>query len=150
MKIQTTTRKLEILIIESSGRAQKNQREHLFYDDVLVLIKDPLPEDIDIRFCLQKIEKIIPKHLVYGLDSIFIGVFPEFEERHINAFYKDGAIYVTNQQVNDEDFIDDVVHEISHLVEKTYGVQVYGDQKVVREFLGKKTKIVLPPQRRGF
>ena len=38
-------------------------------------------------------------------------------------FISDGAIYVTNEQDDDEDFIDDMIHEIAHLVENTYGAK---------------------------
>tara|TARA_R110002074_G_scaffold363826_1_gene537175 strand:+ start:412 stop:1128 length:717 start_codon:yes stop_codon:yes gene_type:complete len=141
MKIQKTRYSFEILIKESSERAQKKQKEYLLYDDIMVLIVNTMPEDIDIKYCLKKIRETIPFHFVYGLDSIFVGHFPEFDEKQINAFYKDGAIYVTNNQVNDDDFIDDIVHEMAHLVEKTYGAEIYGDQKVVREFLGKRQKL---------
>ena len=140
--MKTTTRyNLEVFIVENSIKAQKKQKEYLFYGDIIVLVKDPLPEDIDIPFCLQEIERIIPHHLVYGLDSVFIGQFDEFKQRQINAFYKDGAIYITNEQTNNDDFIDDLIHEIAHLTEKTYGADIYGDQKVIREFLGKRQKL---------
>ena len=150
MKIQTTISKLEILITESSKRAQKKQKEHTIYGDITVFIKDPLPDDINVVASLQKIENTVPHHLVYGLDTIFIGSFPEFKKRNINAFYKDGAIYVTNEQDDDEDFIDDIVHEISHLVENTYGAEIYGDQKVVREFLGKRQRLFYLLKSEGF
>jgi len=141
MKINITRRHLEVYITESAERAFNAHKEYSFFGDVLVMVKDPLPEEIDLVYCLQKIESMIPSHLVYGLDSVFIGQFPEFEERHINAFYRDGAIYITNHQDDDEDFIDDVVHEIAHLVEKNYGSLIYGDQKITREFLGKRQRL---------
>ena len=105
------------------------------------MVKDPLSEEIDLQYCLSKIAETIPKHLVYGLDSIIIGIFPEFEERQINAFYRDGAIYVSSIQDDNEDFVDDVVHEIAHLAEKTYGARIYEDQKITREFLGKRQRL---------
>ena len=141
MKINITRRHLEVYITESSTRALKAHKEYTIYGDVMVLVKDPLSEGIDLKYCLRKIEKIIPRHLTYGLDSIFIGTFPEFKKRDINAFYKDGAIYVSNEQDDEEDFIDDVVHEVAHLAENTYGALIYEDQKVMREFLGKRQRL---------
>ena len=141
MKINITRRHLEVYITESAERAFKAHKEHSFFGDVLVIVKDPLPEEIDLVYCLQKIESMIPNHLIYGLDTVFIGQYPEFNERHINAFYRDGAIYITNHQDDDEDFIDDVIHEVAHLVEKNYGSLIYGDQKITREFLGKRQRL---------
>jgi len=141
MKINITRRHLEVFITESSNRAQRTNREHTLYGDTLVLVKDPLPEEVDLASCLQEIEDTIPRHLAYGLDSIMIGEFPEFAERQINAFYRDGAIYVTSHQDSNDDFIDDIVHEIAHLAETNYGSLIYGDQKVAREFLGKRQKL---------
>ena len=141
MKINITRRHLEVYITESAQRAFSAHKEYSFFGDVLVIVKDPLPKEINLVQCLQKTEDMIPSHLIYGLDSLFIGQYPEFKERSINAFYRDGAIYVTNEQDDEEDFIDDVVHEIAHLVEKNYGSLIYEDQKITREFLGKRQRL---------
>ena len=141
MKINITRRHLEVFITESATRSQARKKEWRFYGNVNVFIKDPLPDYINLSLCLDRIERTIPSHLAYGLDGLFIGQFPEFEERHINAFYRDGAIYITNDQDDDEDFIDDVVHELAHLVENTYGAEIYEDQKISREFLGKRQRL---------
>ena len=150
MKINLTRRHLEVFIAESSTKSLANQKERTIYGDILVLVKDPLSEEIDLGYCLEQIEQAVPRVLVYGLDSIIIGSFPEFAERQINAFYRDGAIYVSNLQDDDDDFIDDVIHEIAHLVEKTYGALIYADQKVTREFLGKRQRLFYLLKAEGF
>jgi hypothetical protein len=150
MKINITRSHLEVYITESSTRALKAHKEYSIYGDVTVLMMDPLPPDINLAACLDRIEKMVPKHLVYGLDSIFIGEFPEFRQRKINAFYNDGAIYVTNDQDDEEDFIDDIVHEIAHLAEATYGSLIYSDQKIAREFLGKRQRLFYLLKAEGF
>tara|TARA_R100000664_G_C2745873_1_gene133632 strand:+ start:468 stop:1169 length:702 start_codon:yes stop_codon:yes gene_type:complete len=150
MKINITRRHLEVYITESAAHAVKSSKEHFLYGDVPVLVKDPLSEEVDLPYCLKQIEEAIPRHLIYGLDSIMIGVFPEFEKRNINAFYRDGGIYVSNIQDDEEDFIDDVIHEIAHLVEKTYGALIYEDQKITREFLGKRQRLFYLLKAEGF
>ena len=150
MKINITRRHLSVYIKESSTEALSQRKERYFYGDILVLLKDNVPHYIDLDGCLEKIEKVIPKHLVYGLDTIFIGEFPEFEEREINAFYRDGAIYVSNDLESDDDFIDDVIHEIAHLVEKNYGPIIYQDEKIAREFLGKRQRLFYILKQHGF
>ena len=115
-----------------------------------MLVKDPLSDNVDLEYSLEKIEQAIPRHLAYGLDSVIIGMFPEFEKRQINAFYRDGAIYVSSQQDDVEDFVDDVVHEIAHLAEKTYGAFLYEDQNITREFLGKRQRLYYMLRAEGY
>jgi len=150
MKINITRRHLEVYITESATRAARSNKEHILYGDVPVLVKDPLSEEVDLPYCLRQIEQTIPKHLIYGLDSIIIGAFPEFKKRSINAFYRDGAIYVSNVQDDEEDFIDDIIHEIAHLAEKNYGALIYEDQKITREFLGKRQRLFYLLKAEGF
>jgi hypothetical protein len=150
MKINITRQRLEVYIAESSHKAARSRKEYIIYGSILVLVKDPLSENVDLKYCLDTVQKIIPNHLVYGLDSIIIGSFPEFKERQINAFYRDGAIYVSNHQDDDEDLIDDIVHEIAHLCEKYYGALIYEDQKVTREFLGKRQRLFYILKSEGF
>ena len=90
---------------------------------------------------LKTVKKIVPEHLVYGLESIFIGQFEEIEAREMNAMYKDGTIYATNLQDDEDDLIDDIVHEIAHLVEDNLGHHIYDDRKVIDEFLGKRGRL---------
>jgi hypothetical protein len=150
MKINITRRHLEIFITESATSSQLARKEFVLYGDIPVLVKDPLSEDVDLNYCLRTIEEKVPKHLTYGLDSVFIGQFPEFKEQQINAFYRDGAIYITNHQDDDEDFIDDVVHELAHLTEKTYGSVIYEDQNIMREFLGKRQRLFYMLRSEGY
>ena len=117
-------------------------REYQIYGRVFVLVKDPLPESINLFSTLEKIEKSIPSHLLHDLDSIYIGQFDEFAERDINAFYRDGAIFATNDQVDDSDLMDDLVHEMAHSVESYYSAQIYGDGEIEQEFLGKRRRLL--------
>ena len=72
---------------------------------------------------------------------IIVGHFDEFEERDINAFYKDGALYVSNFQSNNDDLLDDLVHETAHSLEEAYGFEIYGDEKIKQEFLSKRINL---------
>ena len=150
MKVNITRQNLSIYINESSKNNLKQQKEFYLFGDILVLVKDQVPHFIDLGECLNIIEKVIPKHLVYGLDSIFIGDFPEFKKQQINAFYRDGAIYVSNDLETDEDFIDDVIHEIAHLIESNYGSLIYEDQEIAREFLGKRQRLFYLLREEGY
>ena len=129
-------------IKESSEKTQKGQKELTVFGDVNVFIKDPLPEDIDVRNVLTKLETLIPKYFASGLDLIIIGQNGEFEERDINAMYQDGAIYVTNLQMTEEDLLDDIVHELAHAVEENNGEFLYSDELIFKEFMGKRKRLL--------
>ena len=58
-----------------------------------------------------------------------------------NAMYMDGAIYLTNDQDDDKDMIDDIIHEIAHSVEELYGHHIYDDGAIQREFLAKRKRL---------
>jgi hypothetical protein len=123
------------------GKSNSPVGEYFLHRRILVFVKDRLPDDISIEACLRKIEKKIPEHLLHELDSIYIGQFKEFAERDINAFYRDGAIFVTNDQSDDSDLIDDIVHEIAHSVEEYHTSKIYGDALLEGEFLGKRQRL---------
>ena len=59
----------------------------------------------------------------------------------MNAIFADGALYITNEQDDEQDLLDDIVHEIAHAVEKEYNEFIYSDQKIEDEFILKRSKI---------
>ena len=115
--------------------------EKMLYNKIVVFLKDPLPENVDLNHVLSTVEKRIPEHLSYGIDMVYIGDFEEFKERDVNAVYKDGALYVTNEQSDEDDMIDDIVHEMSHACEESYYSLIYSDEKIQSEFAGKRKKL---------
>lgn len=123
------------------GAEKSPVSEYWLLDRIFVLVKDPLPENIDLPYILKVIAHKIPEHLTYEIDVIYIGEFIEFAEREINSFYKDGAIFVTNQQIDNDDLLDDIIHEIAHSLEALHGPIIYMDRKVEEEFLGKRRRL---------
>tara|TARA_R110002110_G_scaffold49539_3_gene147057 strand:- start:114 stop:812 length:699 start_codon:yes stop_codon:yes gene_type:complete len=144
----------------SNQKLLKEQKEFYLFNDIFVYVKDPLPENVNISTVLEKIEEKIPSHLLHEVESIFVGQFDDFIERGTNAFYKDGAIYITNDQSNEPDMTDDIVHEIAHAAEKTFSMYIYENGTVEEEFLGKRNRLYsilnahdmenLPPQKMFF
>jgi hypothetical protein len=107
-----------------------------------VFFKDQLEnKDIDVESVISTVESLIPKHLMTELEMIVVGWFEEFEERQINAFYKDAILHISNKQDDHEDMVDDIVHEIAHSVEEIYGYEIYGDRLVRNEFLQKRARL---------
>jgi len=104
-----------------------------------VYFKDPLLNDeIDIENVISKVEEKVPPHLLSEVEMMIIGWFEEFEERKLNAFYRDGTLYVSNAQDDDIDMYDDIVHEIAHSIEAPLGYVIYADAKIKNEFLRKR------------
>ncbi|HSG30961.1 MAG TPA: hypothetical protein VLB82_05390 [Thermodesulfobacteriota bacterium] len=104
-----------------------------------VFYKEPFyNENVDLEQVIANFESKVPSHLCTEVEMIIVGHFEEFDERSINAFYKDGAIYISNVQDNNEDILDDILHETSHSIESAYGMLIYGDEKIKNEFLRKR------------
>ena len=134
---------LQQYIKETSTKVIKEQKQFNVFGNVQVVIKDPLPESLDLAYVFDKIDSS-------NIDLIYIGEFSEFLERDVNAMYKHGALYITNAQDDEADMIDDIVHEIAHSVEEFAGQDIYGDKKVENEFIGKREKLFYILREEGF
>tara|TARA_R110000824_G_scaffold60749_3_gene162152 strand:+ start:530 stop:1234 length:705 start_codon:yes stop_codon:yes gene_type:complete len=128
-------------IQQSHAVATEQKKEYSLTEGVQIYLKDKIQNNIEISEVLYKLENAIPLQLFSEIDAIFVGMFEEFVNRDINALYKDGAIYVSNEQDNVQDMVDDIVHEIAHSLEIPYGGLIYGDSKLEQEFLAKRMKL---------
>jgi hypothetical protein len=131
------------MLINYIQKQQQRLMEQLnnFYtpNGIHVYVDSPINDKkIDLESVISKVESTIPSHLLEEVEMVIIGWFDEFEERKINAFYKDGTLHVSNIQDNDEDMLDDIIHEIAHSIEEPYGYEIYGDKKIEDEFLRKR------------
>lgn len=124
----------------------------IFYlnGDIPVWTEDELPSSVDLSAVLSKVERVIPSAFFRYIHAVRVGMFDEMVERQINALYKDGVLYVSNIQDNNQDMIDDIVHEISHAVEENNSVLIYGDGKIEQEFLGKRKRLFSLLTNNGF
>ncbi len=124
---------------ENQKKLQQKVTDFYTQDGLHVYFKDQLlNDDVDFEKVISKVESVVPKHLRNEVEMIIVGHFKEFEDNHFNAFYEDGTIHVTNNQQDNYDMIEDIVHEIAHATEAPYGYQIYGDGKVKDEFLRKR------------
>ena len=110
---------------------------------VNVFIKDKLPEEIDPDFVFNYISSRIPFRLIKNVDIIYVGQFPEMTDRDINAYFEDGAIYVTNDQEEEMDMIDDLIHELAHAVENNNDEFIYGSGLLQRELMAKRERLTV-------
>ncbi len=127
-------------ITESAKRGSK-LKDTYDMNGVHVFIKDKLPDSISPDFVFKYINARVPFHLTTGVDIIYIGQFPEMSERDIDAYYEDGAIYVTNNQDDEMDMIDDIIHELAHAVEVNNDERIYGTGFLQNEFIAKRKNL---------
>ncbi len=119
------------------------QRSGIYYlmGEIPVWSEDPLPEHINLRAVLDKMEQMLPSAYFTYVDAVKIGTFPEMINRELNAMYKDGVLYISNFQASEEDMYDDIIHEVAHAVEDSNRDLIYGDQRIMVEFLGKRKRL---------
>lgn len=125
-------------------------KEQVIYNRINVFQNEKLPNHIDLNLVLKKFQTCIPAHFLDNLDSIYIGNFDFLLDRDLNAVYKDGAIYVSPEQDNEEDMLDDLIHEVAHCVEESYGLDIYDDLKIENEFLKKRLALYNVLKSRGY
>ena len=135
-----TNQDLKEYVKNSKKQSDKSRREYTLYGHIYVYIQDFLPENIDIVSVLQTIENTIPPHLANEIDTIFIGEYQELKARAMTAMYESGAIYVSNEQDDEGDMVDDIIHELAHSLEYPYGWHIYSDNILEKEFLSKTTQ----------
>ena len=127
--------------IKGSIKRSRRMKDHFNLNGVAVIVKDALPSEIDLEFVLNYIAARVPFYLTQNVEMIYVGKFPEMEEREINAFFENDAIYVTNDQEEEMDMIEDIIHEISHAVEQYNQEFIYGSGKLQREFIAKRSRL---------
>tara|TARA_B100000131_G_scaffold323190_1_gene380383 strand:- start:3513 stop:4169 length:657 start_codon:yes stop_codon:yes gene_type:complete len=106
---------------------------------IQVYFKDQmLDERIDVEKIISSFERLLPSHLLEEVEMIIIGHFQEFEDHSFTAFYKDGALHISNVQIDSETMLNDMIHETAHACETAYGQEIYADSKIKDEFLRKR------------
>ena len=128
----------------------KDTTRHFKFGNIPVFQRDELPSDIDSQNVFKSIEKLIPRKFFHGLKGVQIGHHEIFDKRDANALYKDGIFYITHDQDNAADLIDDIVHEFAHHVEMLYPEEIYGDQKLKKEFRQKRAQLEFELRSEGY
>ena len=125
----------------SNKRFDNQRKEFVMSESVQVYVKDKISNGVEIKSVLDIINSYVPSHLLREVDTIYVGLFNDFEEKETSAAFKDGAIYVSSEQESEQDLVDDLVHEVAHSLEAPYGYLIYGDDKLKNEFLSKREKL---------
>ena len=126
--------------IEESYIRSRDIQDSYSLNGIPIYIKNKFVNNIDMDFVTRYINSRIPSFLMKGVDVIYVGQFEDLILRNANAIYQDGAIYMTNEQRDEMDVIDDIIHEFAHACEKEYTHTIYNGS-VEREFLGKRRRL---------
>jgi len=115
--------------------------EYYLYKSIPFRINEPFVRPIDIGAVLSALENSFPFSYFKGLKSIEIGYHPVFSLKNVNAAFLDDRFYVTNNQNDESDLLDDIVHELAHLLEKKFQDLIYSDKAIAEEFLMKRNAL---------
>ena len=109
-------------------------REYYIHN-VPFFVVNEVQEEVSIPHLCADLEEFISPALLRNVDVFYIGDFKELKGR--NAAYADGAIYISNAELTNEDIVENVMHEIAHSLEETYSNHIY-DSDLVSEFRAKR------------
>tara|TARA_R110002020_G_scaffold149496_3_gene325828 strand:+ start:260 stop:940 length:681 start_codon:yes stop_codon:yes gene_type:complete len=129
--------------IKKSLDEQPAIKKDLYLHSVPVQALHPFTNNIDFASVIAKVEQLIPQRLLNNVDVIYVANLKNFnrKDRNFNAMYKDGAIYISPDQDDAKDLLDDIIHEIAHSFEREYQDMIYGDGNLEREFLAKRRSL---------
>lgn len=127
--------------IRDSNESIKRKFNTLFGRDIIHIV-DSLPDHVSIDNVLKRVESSRIKHeFVKDIDAIYIGEFDLLKQRDIAALYYHDTIYISNDQENENDVYNDLVHEIAHAIESSEKEHIYADFELEREFTKKRRQV---------
>ena len=129
-------------IIQGSNKSRKKLKDYSIHGKPFVFV-EPFKNDINLGDIKKTIETLTPDFFFDNVDSFLVGYADEFfkGDREYNAMFKDGAIYLSPDQDNEKDLLDDILHELAHAVEEKNEEEIYGDGRLEREFLAKRNTL---------
>ena len=127
--------------IHESVKRSNKLKDHYKMREIDIFIKDQLPPNIDPDLVFSTFSRLIPSHLMTGVDIVYVGQFDVFKKKQTNAVFQDGAIYVSNEQDSNQDMIDDIIHELAHSVEEKFTQFIYDGNSLKNEFIGKRKRL---------
>lgn len=128
-------------IINSNKKIKQTRNEFFIHGNTLMLINGKLPDGVNAEEVKKRIEKNVPRKLFKDLDWIYIGEFPELNNREVGSAYLRGAIYITNDNQSEDSIYASIIHELAHSVETNFKEYLYGDNEIIHEFTIKRKKL---------
>jgi hypothetical protein len=131
--------------IKESNKKAQNRNEYMLFN-VPVYVINKFPNNIEINNILDTVKDIISINYLNGLDAIYVGDFKDLNRRDIQSMLKDGAIWISSNNIKnvitEPLVVENIIHEIAHLLEDRFQSQIYGDGKLEREYESKKNRLL--------
>lgn len=141
--------KIKDIIIHSYNKALRERKE-FYLNGAIIQVINPMTRSIDLERIVYFLQKKIPDQILSLIDVYYIGDFDVFEKRKTNAAYMDGAIYLSNNQDNEKDLLDDIIHELGHALIEKEKINIFGDGLVKKEFLAKRNTLKRALKTKGY
>ena len=132
--------KIKDIIVRSYNEALAERKE-FYLSGAKIQTLTPLTTNIDLSNIVKFLTKKIPTNILNLIDVYYIGDFDAFKKRNTNAAYMDGAIYLSHNQDNESDLLDDIIHELGHALIEKENINIFGDGLIKNEFLAKRTTL---------
>ena len=130
--------------------AEVEREELIAFGKVDVFVKDQLPKNVNLAKVLYIIRQTLPEKYFHGLEEIHVSNDAKFAERDINAYYSDMKLYISPDQDNERDMIDDIIHEMAHHLEVIAAEEIYADRAILDEFITKRKQLNFELRSEGY
>jgi hypothetical protein len=114
----------------------------MIHGRIPVYFKNGLTKKINMDSVCKRVGNILPAYFFRNISAISIGQYDTLDDRSVDSVYDKKIIYLTNAQDDEEDIIENIVHETAHSLEEIYSKQIYEDGLLKKEFLRKRKQLL--------
>jgi len=120
---------------------QQTPKTHFIIHGKPVYLKNGLTKKINMDSVCKRIENLLSVFLFKNISAIVVGDYDTLDDREVDSAYHKKIIYLTNVQDNEEDIIENIIHEVAHSLEEIYTEKIYDDGLLKKEFLKKRKQL---------
>jgi hypothetical protein len=106
-----------------------------------VYFKNGLTKKINMDSVCKRTANMLPSYFFKNISAISIGQYDTLDDRDVDSVYDKKIIYLTNVQDDEEDIIENIIHETAHSLEEIYSKEIYADELLKKEFLKKRKQL---------
>jgi hypothetical protein len=133
-----------ITYIKESNKRIQDRSEYMLYN-VPVYVINKFSKHIKINNILNSVKEKINKNFLNGLDAIYIGDFDDLNKRKIQSMLKDGAIWISSNNIinviTETLVAENIIHEVAHLLEDRFQEILYSSGGIEQEYESKKQRL---------
>ncbi len=106
-----------------------------------VYFKDGLTKKINMDSVCKRTANILPPFYFKNVSALSVGQYDTLDDRAVDSVFDKKIIYLTNVQDDEDDIIENIIHEVAHSLEEVYSETIYGDGLLKKEFLKKRKQL---------